>query len=59
MNKRTARSMDAKIAACSKKIAAERDKLDEIISGAMQIVDDCDEALIDLERARDALSRWL
>ena len=38
-------------------LAAERDKLDEAISGMESLREDCDEAWHHLEDARDALSR--
>lgn len=41
-----------------KRIGRERDKLDETITHLQDILNDCDEALEDLQRARDALSRW-
>ena len=41
------------------RIAKERDKLDGLISEAEAIVSDSHEACDDLQRARDALSRYL
>lgn len=41
------------------RIAKERDKLDDIISTANAVLNDCDEARDDLQRARDALSRYV
>lgn len=37
-------------------IGIERDKLDDLISEASALLDDCDEARENLQRARDALS---
>lgn len=40
-------------------LAKERDKLDELIAHLSQLRDDCDEAIDDLQRARDALSKFV
>lgn len=42
-----------------KNIAAERDKLRDLISEAESIVENCDSALLDLENAADTLSELL
>jgi uncharacterized coiled-coil DUF342 family protein len=44
---------------CKGKIAAERDKLREILSEVESIVEDCDEAHDELEAAVDCLSKYL
>ena len=51
--------MMKKIDACKKRIAAERDKLRDLIDDAVAVKESCDEAVEDLERATDALSRYL
>jgi len=40
-------------------VAIERDKLDEVISDATDLREDCDEAWDHLQRARDALSEMV
>lgn len=38
-------------------IGKERDKLDELISSAQDLLDDCVDAIFNLQEARDALSK--
>jgi len=40
-------------------VAAERDKLDELISEMQSLRDDCDDAYNALQDARDALSKMV
>lgn len=47
------------INAAKRRIASERDKLRNLIADLDQVADDCDEAVEDLTRAADALSRLL
>ena len=48
-----------RIQQAKRRIAAERDKLRDLLGELDQIADDCDEAADDLERAADAMSRLL
>jgi ABC-type transporter Mla subunit MlaD len=57
--KTTVASLTRQIHACEERIAKERDKLRELISNASAIADDCDDAIDDLERAADTLSKYL
>ena len=59
MNARKKMSLAATIKALDKRMTAigiERDRLDDAISDATSLLDDCDEAKEHLQRARDALS---
>lgn len=57
--KKTVATLTRQIEACKTRIAAERDKLRELISDANSIADCCDEAVVDLDRAVDTLSQYL
>jgi len=59
LTKRTARSIVAQIEKHEQKVSQARDDLDEFIGGLENLRYDCEEALEDLNRARDALSRWV
>jgi predicted nucleic acid-binding Zn-ribbon protein len=58
-SKKTAASLSRQIDACKRRIAAERDKLRELLDEANAIAEDCDEAIHDLEHAVDTLSKYL
>jgi hypothetical protein len=49
----------AKLESCKKRIAAERDKLRDLISELEDIAECCDVAHGDLESAADSLSEYL
>lgn len=55
--KRTVDTLAKQIERCKANIAAERDKLRDLTSELSDLQSDCEEALGDLERATDALSR--
>ncbi|OUM00526.1 hypothetical protein [Variovorax sp. JS1663] len=57
--KKTVESLHRQIEACKARIAAERDKLRDLISDAESIAYCCDEAVIDLDHAVDTLSQYL
>jgi hypothetical protein len=57
--KKSVASLHRQILACKAKIAAERDKLRELVSEIDEIGDHCEEAVHDLERAADTLSQYL
>lgn len=59
MNKRTVKSWDDKIKKRQEGVAKERDKLDEALDELTALREHCDEAWEDLQRARDALSRFV
>lgn len=59
MNKRSVAKLMKQIEAEKAKITASRDKLRDLISEVSDICDDCDEAAEGLERATDALSKYL
>ena len=47
-----------KINTCKNRIAAERDKLRELLSEAEDLVEDCSEAIDNIEQAVDQLSKY-
>lgn len=57
--KKTVASLHRQIEACKTRIAAERDKLRDLISDAESIAYNCDEAIQDLDHAVDTLSQYL
>jgi hypothetical protein len=57
--KPTKRSLLAQINGCKKRIAAERDKLRELIGDAQSIAECSDDAVSSLECAADTLSEYL
>jgi len=59
MTKREMQSAVSKIAKMEKALAKTRDELDEHIMYFQQLYESCDEAIDDLQRARDALSRFV
>ena len=58
-NPKTVASLAAQIDACKVSIAAERDKLRELINETESIIDDSSEAIEDLNRAVETLSKYL
>ena len=59
MTKAKSTALSRRIEACKKRIAAERDKLRDLIDDAKAVEECCDEAEIALTEAADALSRYL
>ena len=55
----TKKQLLQQVKAAKTRIAKERDKLRDLIDALSTIHDDCDEAVDDMERAADALSRVL
>lgn len=59
MNKRTVSGLVKAIEKQKKRIANERDKLSDLVNEAQSIVDNCDDAMTNLEYAVDTLSEYL
>jgi ABC-type transporter Mla subunit MlaD len=57
--KKTVASLSRQIEACKTRIAAERDKLRDLIAEADEIAENCDAAVADLDHAVDSLSQYL
>ncbi len=57
--KKTVATLQRQIEACKKRIAAERDKLRELIDETDSIAGCCDDAIESLDYAADALSQYL
>ena len=55
----TKRQILSRIKAAEKRIAQERDAIRALVEDMEQLQEDCTEAMDDLERAADALSRLL
>lgn len=56
---RSIANITKQIVTCKKHIAAERDKLRELLDEAYAIAENCDDAIADLERAVDCLSQYM
>ena len=59
MKQRTVTALMRQIESTKLRIAAERDKLRDIIDELQSIEEDCEESIDDLNRAADALRRLL
>lgn len=57
MDARSIKALDKQIAKRMTAVAAERDRLDDLLATVEQLKDDCADAWNALQNARDALSR--